>query len=67
MCNILNNIIYMDPFTTLMVMTSAVTVGIGLKYIFYKCDQENITNESEELVPPRYDEPPEYEDIYDGL
>ena len=25
MCNILNNIIYMDPFTTLMVMTSALT------------------------------------------
>ena len=57
----------MDPFTTLMVMTSAITVGIGLKYMFYKCDQENTINDREELVPPRYDEPPEYEDIYDGF
>ena len=59
----------MDPFTTLMVMTGAVTFGFGLKYIFYKCDQENQNNvfDSNELVPPRYDEPPKYEEVYDGL
>ena len=57
----------MDPFTTLMVMTSALTVGIGLKYIFNNCEQENINNDNEELVPPRYDDPPKYEEVYDGL
>lgn len=66
----------MDPVLTLLTLIGTGAVILGLRYSFFKCDNESLNyaiidpvyyNTASEIeIPPRYESPPQYNEVYNG-